>query len=103
MSTTQFSGRRSKDEPRLPGLKTLALVEAEVTRDCKKSLSQRSYVSSAGLTAQAFTDAARAHRSIENSLHYGLDATFDEDRAKIRQDPTRPDKTYGPEDLAILR
>jgi predicted transposase YbfD/YdcC len=57
-------------------------VEAEVTPDGKTSLSRRSYASSAGLKAQAFTDAARAHWSIENSLHYGLDATFNEDRAK---------------------
>jgi predicted transposase YbfD/YdcC len=91
-----FSDRRCKNEPRLPGRKTLALVEAEVTRDGKTSLSRRNYASSAALTAQAFADAARAHWSIGNSLHYVLDTTSDEDRARARKD-------HGPENLAILQ
>ncbi len=80
----------------LLGLQTLALVEAEVTREGKTTLSRRYYVSSARLTAQSFAEAARAHGSIENSLHSVLDTTFDEDRARARKD-------HGPENLAILR
>lgn len=38
----------------------------------------------------------RAHWAIENSLHWVLDVTFDEDRARNRED-------HGPENLAILR
>lgn len=91
-----FSDRRYPDEPRLPGLQTLALVEAEVTRDGKTSVSRRCYVSSAALAPQAFAEAVRAHWSIENSLHYVLDTAFDEDRARTRKD-------HGPENLAILR
>lgn len=34
-----FSDQRNKHEPRPPGLKTLGLVEAEVTRDAKTSIS----------------------------------------------------------------
>ena len=37
-----------------------------------------------------------AHWAIENSLHWVLDVTFDEDRARNRKD-------NGPENLAILR
>ena len=40
--------------------------------------------------------AARAHWSIENSLHWVLDVTFDEDRDRTR-------KGNAPENLAILR
>lgn len=91
-----FSDRRYPDEPRLPGLKTLALVEAEVTREGKTSVSRRYYVSSAELNPQAFAEAMRAHWSIENSLHYVLDTAFDEDRSRNRKD-------HAPENLAILR
>ena len=38
----------------------------------------------------------RGHWAIENSLHWVLDVTFDEDRARNRRD-------NGPENLAILR
>ena len=38
----------------------------------------------------------RGHWKIENSLHWVLDVTFDEDRARNRRD-------NGPENLAILR
>jgi predicted transposase YbfD/YdcC len=95
-----FSDRRYSQEPRLPGLQTLALVEAEVTREGKTTLSRRNDVSSARLTAQSFAEAARAHGSIENSLQSVLDTTFDEDRRagrrhalpfSYRSDPLRPE------------
>jgi predicted transposase YbfD/YdcC len=38
----------------------------------------------------------RGHWTIENSCHYVLDATFDEDRSRIR-------KGYGPENFTALR
>lgn len=91
-----FSDRRYPDEPRLPGLKTLAMVEAEVERDGVTTVSRRFYVASAALSAEAFAQAVRAHWAIENSLHWVLDVTFDEDRARNRKD-------HGPENLAILR
>ncbi len=56
----------------------------------------RYYVSSAALTPEALAKAVRAHWAIENSLHWVLDVTFDEDRARNRKD-------HGPENLAILR
>ena len=48
------------------------------------------------LTVEQFAAAMRAHWRIENSLHWVLDVTFDEDRARNRRD-------HGPENLAILR
>src|SRR5262249_56808044 len=38
----------------------------------------------------------RAHWGIENQLHWALDVTFNEDRARNRKD-------HGPENLAVLR
>ena len=91
-----FSDRRYPDEPRLPGLATLACVEAERVEAGKASRSTRYYLSSAPLTPETFARAVRGHWKIENSLHWVLDVTFDEDRARNRRD-------NGPENLAILR
>ncbi len=91
-----FSDRRYAGEPAMPGLATLAAVDAQVTRDGTTTTSRRLYLSSATLTAEAFAAAVRAHWSIENSLHWVLDMTFDEDRARNRKD-------HGPENLATLR
>jgi predicted transposase YbfD/YdcC len=91
-----FSDRRYAGEPVLPGLATIAMVDAVVTCEGRTSTSRRFYVSSAKLTAQAFAHAVRAHWRIENSLHWVLDTAFDEDRARNRKD-------HGPENLAILR
>ena len=81
---------------RLPGLATLARVEATRTDAGRTSVSTRFYLSSARLTPEAVARAVRAHWAIENSLHWVLDVTFDEDRARNRRD-------NGPENLAILR
>ena len=91
-----FSDRRYKDEPRLPGLATIACVHS--TRQIGKTATTatRYYVSSARLTPEGFARAVRAHWAIENSLHWVLDMTFDEDRARNRRD-------NGPENLTILR
>lgn len=91
-----FSNHRHAGEPRLPGLATLACVEASRIEAGRTSVSTRYYLSSARLTPEAFARAVRAHWAIENRLHWVLDVTFDEDRARNRRD-------NGPENLAILR
>ena len=92
-----FSDRRYAGEPRLPGLATLACVEATRTdAGGHTSRATRYYLSSARLTPETFARAVRGHWAIENSLHWVLDVTFDEDRARNRRD-------NGPENLAILR
>ena len=88
-----FGDRAELGAPRMPGLATLACVEA--TRDDGPP-STRYYLSSARLTPRAFARAVRSHWAIENSLHWVLDVTFDEDAARNRAD-------NGPENLAILR
>ena len=75
------------------GLVSLACVEA--TRD-NGPPTRRYYISSASLTPERFAHAVRSHWAIENSLHWVLDVTFDEDAARNRAD-------NGPENLAILR
>jgi predicted transposase YbfD/YdcC len=91
-----FSDRRYADEPAMPDLATIACVEADRIVGDKTTRATRYYLSSAPLSAERFARAVRAHWAIENSLHWVLDVTFDEDRARNRKD-------NGPENLAILR
>lgn len=88
-----FGDRAEPGAPAMPGLASLACVTA--TRGDGPPAT-RYYLSSARLTPQAFARAVRSHWAIENSLHWVLDVTFDEDRARNRKD-------HGPENLAILR
>ena len=91
-----FSDRRHAGEPRLPGLACIACVEAARTEPGRVGTSTRYFLSSAPLTPERLAAAVRGHWAIENSLHWVLDVTFDEDRARNRRDS-------GPENLAILR
>ena len=63
--------------------------ETEVTE-------KRYYLSSLNSNAGEIAKAIRSHWSIENSLHWVLDVTFNEDRSRIR-------KRNGPENMAIVR
>lgn len=91
-----FSDRRYQGEPRLPGLAMIACVRSTRQIGEATTTATRYYLCSARLTPEAFARAVRAHWAIENSLHWVLDMTFDEDRARNRKD-------NGPENLSILR
>ena len=56
----------------------------------------RYYVSSMGASAEQLLQAARAHWSIENSLHRSLDVTF-------REDQSRMGKDHSPQNIVTLR
>ena len=56
----------------------------------------RYFISSLTGSAERFARAAREHWAIENSLHYVLDVTMNEDKSRIRKD-------NAPENLATLR
>lgn len=89
--------RRAAGLPEVPpGMACLAMVEAEVTRDGQTSRTRRYYLSSAPLTAKRFAQAVRQHWRIENSLHWVLDHSFDEDKARNRTG-------NGPDNLTVLR
>lgn len=91
-----FSDRRYKGEPAIPGLACIACVHSTRQIGDSTTTATRYYLSSARLTPERFALAVRAHWAIENSLHWVLDMTFDEDRARNRKD-------NGPENLNILR
>jgi len=91
-----FSDRRSKGEPRFPGLACIACVRSTRQSGETKTTATRFYLSSARLTPERFAAALRAHWAIENALLRVPDVTFDEDRARNFKD-------NGPENLTILR
>ena len=77
------TGRRFPGEPRFPGLRAIAMVEAEVERGGKTTRERRFYLSSLALDATLFAHAVRSHWHIENRLHWVLDVVFHEDLSRL--------------------
>lgn len=78
------------------GLKSLALIQSERRIGGKVSTETRYFISSLTGSAEQLAGAARSHWGIENSLHWVLDVTMNEDQNRIRKD-------NAPENLSILR
>jgi predicted transposase YbfD/YdcC len=73
------------EEGRWPGLRSIAMVEAERTIDGATSREARYYLSSLAGDASQVGGAARRHWGIENGLHWILDVAFAEDACRVRQ------------------
>ena len=90
------TARRFPGEPRFPGLRAIAVVEAEVERNGATSLERRYYLSSMPLDARLFARAVRCHWHVENRLHWVLDVVFHEDLSRLRSGA-------GPQNMATVR
>ncbi|MGA8044125.1 MAG: ISAs1 family transposase [Terracidiphilus sp.] len=90
------TNRRFPGEPRFPGLKAIAMVEADVERAGKTSRERRFYLSSIPLEADLFARAVRSHWHVENRLHWVLDVVFHEDLSRLRSGD-------GPQNMATVR
>jgi predicted transposase YbfD/YdcC len=79
-----------------PGLAAIGKITRTREAGAKASTETAYYLLSAPMSPARFAEAVRAHWGIENSLHWVLDVTMNEDKARNRLD-------NGPEILAILR
>jgi predicted transposase YbfD/YdcC len=78
------------------GLTTIGQAISITERDGKEVSDVRYFISSLKPGVKRFAAAVRGHWGIENSLHWVLDVTFNEDQSRIRKD-------YGPDNFALLR
>jgi predicted transposase YbfD/YdcC len=88
--------RRFPGEYRLPDIAAIVMVETETFEKGKATTSRRFYVSSREMTAAKAATAIRGHWAIETSLHWVLDVTFREDKARSRTG-------HGPANMAVVR
>src|SRR5690606_21676274 len=79
-----------------PNLRSLILVESERTRCGEMSRERRAYISSSGESASELANKVRGHWHVENKLHWVLDVTFGEDRARIS-------RKNGAENMSVMR
>ena len=86
-----LSGREEWD-----GLKTIGMVLSNTKCNGTVTDEARYYISSLPLSVKRFAEAVRGHWGIENSLHWTLDVTFNEDQSRISKD-------YGAENIGLLR
>jgi predicted transposase YbfD/YdcC len=85
-----------QEQHQWPGLQAIAKVTRIRETTDKTSSETAYYLLSQPLAAERFNSVARAHWSVENSLHWRLDVVMEEDWARNRMD-------NGPQNLAVLR
>lgn len=78
------------------GLKSIIRVDASVEKNKNISEETRYYISSLAADPAKILSSIRSHWAIENSLHWVLDMSFNEDQSRIR-------KENAPENMAIIR
>ena len=86
-----------EDRQDWPGLKSFAAVECERYVNGETAAGRRYFISSLDRSdAASIAQAIRGHWRIENSLHWPLDVSFNEDQSRIR-------KGHGAENVSRLR
>jgi predicted transposase YbfD/YdcC len=73
-----------EDKKLWQSLRSVGMVEASRQVGGKTSVERRLYISSLKLNAKRFAEAVRNHWGVENSLHWTMDVTFNEDQSRAR-------------------
>jgi predicted transposase YbfD/YdcC len=73
------------DRSRWAHLKAIGIAISTTQRGGKECNEVRYYILSKYLSGRRFAEAVRGHWGIENSLHWQLDVTFQEDQCRIRK------------------
>jgi predicted transposase YbfD/YdcC len=85
-----------QDDHQWPGLKAIGKID-RMRQTRTKTTTETAYdLLSTPMSAERFGQTVRAHWAVENSLHWVLDVTMNEDQARNRLD-------NGPNNLAVLR
>lgn len=83
-------------KPDWRGLQSVAMIQSQRRINGRVEQETRYYISSLPGEAAQIAQAVRSHWTIENSLHWVLDVSFDEDACRIRQD-------QAPQNFSLLR
>ena len=78
------------------GLQTIGMIIRQREVNGKTTVERQYYISSLSSGVERFSRAARGHWGIENTLHWSLDVSFNEDLCRVRMG-------HAPENLSTLR
>ncbi len=88
--------RRFPGEVRFVDARAIVRIEARTELKDRSRFDTRYYITSSSLSAARLSQTIRGHRSIENTLHWTLDVTFQEDLSRLR-------KGHGAQNMALVR
>ena len=79
-----------------PGLSSIIQIQSEVEKNGKTTSETRFYITSLEANPKKILESIRSHWAIENSLHWVMDVSFNDDQSRIR-------KGNAPENMAIMK
>lgn len=88
--------RRFPGEVRFADARAIVRVEARTELKDRSRFDVRHYITSSARSATALGHTIRGHWGIENTLHWTLDVTFQEDLSRVR-------KGHGAQNMALVR
>jgi predicted transposase YbfD/YdcC len=88
--------RRFPGEVRFADARAIVRVEARTELKDRSRSDVRYYITSSGRSAAELAQNVRGHWAIENTLHWTLDVTFQEDLSRVR-------KGHGAQNMALVR
>ena len=88
--------RRFPGEVRFADARAIVRVEARTELKDRSRFDTRYYITSSARSAAALGQTVRGHWGIENTLHWTLDVTFQEDFSRVR-------KGHGAQNMALVR